>query len=551
MKFMEYNETKDREECALDTREVNSTLKEHSSQLNNIANVGATEKLSGKFKSISLEDILLEIYNMITDNDNINTFGYILRKCTEWNVLGDSITAGYSVTEDKTYHQLLKQEYNIPIVNNYGISSSTIANKNNGYCTRYNSMSSTSDIITVFGGANDFLHDVPLGIKGSTDNTNFYGGLSELILGLKTTFPSANIIFFTPLNIRYGAFTCSSEGTNNIGNTLSDYVNVIKELCNENDIKVIDLYSVSNLNPNNDNINSTYYADGLHPNAEGHILLKNTLISSEPAIPNIIDTTVLCTNIILDKSELICTLSDNPSLIATVEPSNCTEPIIWSVSPANIVVKDGVLSQLRIGNFTVTATCGSYSASCSVTIKNLLLNFNALDYTDNKIVDRVQNYELVFGNTPVLNDNLLYFDSPTNYNVDVSALNLTSAFTLEAVFKFINQDEQQAYNIITLGNTLEDNSWGTGIPVYKNYNFTTQYPGEALLFCTSKVEGYSLVDLGTEIKVKITRDSNSNVKVYVNDNMLNSFTYSEKINYIYADTTQGIYGYLKYIKLYA
>ena len=38
MKFMEYNEFKDRDECVFDTEEVNETLESHTSQLNNIAN---------------------------------------------------------------------------------------------------------------------------------------------------------------------------------------------------------------------------------------------------------------------------------------------------------------------------------------------------------------------------------------------------------------------------------------------------------------------------------------------------------------------------------
>lgn len=38
MKFMEYNEFKDRDECVFDTEKVNKTLESHTSQLNNIAN---------------------------------------------------------------------------------------------------------------------------------------------------------------------------------------------------------------------------------------------------------------------------------------------------------------------------------------------------------------------------------------------------------------------------------------------------------------------------------------------------------------------------------
>ena len=44
MRFMEYNEFKDRDECVFDTEEVNETLESHTSQLNNIANeIGRNE----------------------------------------------------------------------------------------------------------------------------------------------------------------------------------------------------------------------------------------------------------------------------------------------------------------------------------------------------------------------------------------------------------------------------------------------------------------------------------------------------------------------------
>ncbi len=64
MKFMEYNEFKDRDECVFDTEEVNETLENHTSQLNNIANqLGVDENKN----AISLDTTAQEIRPAINE----------------------------------------------------------------------------------------------------------------------------------------------------------------------------------------------------------------------------------------------------------------------------------------------------------------------------------------------------------------------------------------------------------------------------------------------------------------------------------------------------
>ena len=56
-------------------------------------------------------------------------------------------------------------------------------------------------------------------------------------------------------------------------------------------------------------------------------------------------------------------------LTATVTPENCNQPVVWSVSPEGIVtVNNGLVTAVTNGEATVTATCGSYSDTCAVTV---------------------------------------------------------------------------------------------------------------------------------------------------------------------------------------
>lgn len=103
----------------------------------------------------------------------------------------------------------------------------------------------------------------------------------------------------------------------------------------------------------------------------GKALIIPNVDFSEVAIDTVtIRQDVHCTGITLDKSTaVINSLSDTLTLIPTVTPSNTTDAVIWSVDDSAVArVEGGVVTPLAGGSVTVTATCGSYSASCSISI---------------------------------------------------------------------------------------------------------------------------------------------------------------------------------------
>lgn len=72
----------------------------------------------------------------------------------------------------------------------------------------------------------------------------------------------------------------------------------------------------------------------------------------------------------LSSSALTLNEGESKTLTATVLPANATSHVVvWRVAPAGFVtVANGVVTGIKAGNCTVTATAGGKSASCTVTV---------------------------------------------------------------------------------------------------------------------------------------------------------------------------------------
>jgi hypothetical protein len=79
-----------------------------------------------------------------------------------------------------------------------------------------------------------------------------------------------------------------------------------------------------------------------------------------------------CTSITLSATELVFTASGSQTLIASVEPFNTTDKIVWTTNDETIAtVNNGVVTAVFNGNAIITATCGDFSATCSVSISGI------------------------------------------------------------------------------------------------------------------------------------------------------------------------------------
>lgn len=201
--------------------------------------------------------------------------------------LGDSITAGSSATsDDKVFHAVLKRETGIKEIINLGAGGTRIARQktpseeaiyDNDFNLRYDENGKHGDVIFIFGGTNDFGHgDAPIGTPEDDTFYTFCGALNALLKKAINDYGKENVILITPLH-RVGENNLRGEGKKpSDGEPLSEYVKAEKAVAATLGVKIIDLWNEKTLNPN-DKDNLKLFADGLHPNDDGHKLLAEIL----------------------------------------------------------------------------------------------------------------------------------------------------------------------------------------------------------------------------------------------------------------------------------
>ena len=203
--------------------------------------------------------------------------------------LGDSITEGAGASSyDKVYHQLLKERCGLKEIYVDGIGGTRIARQqtpttecpifDKDFSLRVDSWDTNPDIIVVFGGTNDFGHgDAPFGCFGDTTKDTFYGACYELMEKLTSKYPSATVVFMTPLHRLNEELSFVKDVPKNI--PLCDYVYAIKEVSEYFSIPVLDLFATAGMQSNIEAQNQMFFVDGLHPNDKGYARIADRLES--------------------------------------------------------------------------------------------------------------------------------------------------------------------------------------------------------------------------------------------------------------------------------
>ena len=194
------------------------------------------------------------------------------------NFLGDSITEGCLASKyENTFVYLLGQKLGAE-TRNYGISGTRIAKQmmpsaiqsyDLYFASRVDNMKNDADFILVFGGTNDFGHgDAPFGQFGDKLPDTFYGAVDYLINKLFQYYKQEQIIFLLPLH----RVDENDAYINKNKKTLDEYRCAIKAVTKHYNIKTLDIKDeVGNAD------NNRLFADGLHPNDEGHLLIADLL----------------------------------------------------------------------------------------------------------------------------------------------------------------------------------------------------------------------------------------------------------------------------------
>lgn len=101
---------------------------------------------------------------------------------------------------------------------------------------------------------------------------------------------------------------------------------------------------------------------------------------------NIFDTLPVAANkIYLNRNYAQVEQKGTIQLIATIEPANTTEEIVWSSSDEKVatVSETGLVTAVSVGSATITVTCGKVSATCGIQVlpisaTEIVLNTNSL-----------------------------------------------------------------------------------------------------------------------------------------------------------------------------
>lgn len=191
-------------------------------------------------------------------------------------IIGDSITEGVGASCQKNSYPSVLAEISGATVYNYGISATRYAYQieefhvnTECFIERVARIKEEPDVVLVFGGTNDFGHgDVPFGRDEDRDGYTYVGACHTLYSSLLKKFPNARIVILTPLH-RLSENSTVKEIRDIPTLPLKAYVDAQRRIAEYYGLPIIDLYSISGLQPAVEEIRVKYMPDGLHPSDAG------------------------------------------------------------------------------------------------------------------------------------------------------------------------------------------------------------------------------------------------------------------------------------------
>ena len=210
---------------------------------------------------------------------------------------------------------------------------------------------------------------------------------------------------------------------------------------------------------------------------------------------------VPCTGITLSATELIFTSVGTQTLVATVEPSNTTDKIIWATSDNSIATVDnGVVTAVFNGNATITATCGDFSATCSVSISGI--------------------EEPVIPDEPDVDETLLYslpavttFDGTNYIDTGVAPLATDAPFTVLIDWTNTGESAFAGSKHVVMHCMTESAPYPGLILQYNNNGIVSEYrQGNNTISSNSTAALIENTDL-SRVKVVYRKDADGNVTV--------------------------------------
>ena len=200
--------------------------------------------------------------------------------------IGDSITE-FNNTASVNWVNNITNWLSIGSFTNGGMSGTGIKRTYSTHANWYNELDSYSDdydLILIMGDMNDWSHGTDfnennIGEFGDNTLDTFYGTMKLYLEKILDKYPKAKIgwITSTPRNQQIGSTSDYLHGNSSIFSTAN---NIIKEMCKNYSIPVLELYNEASLYPWLSDNNEEYFAneDGVHPNNAGHLIISYKIL---------------------------------------------------------------------------------------------------------------------------------------------------------------------------------------------------------------------------------------------------------------------------------
>ena len=273
-----------------------------------------------------------------------------------------------------------------------------------------------------------------------------------------------------------------------------------------------------------------------------------------------IGTRVPCTGIVLSDGTLSFTTADTQTLSVVVSPDNCTDTVTWSVSPNGIVtVNNGIVTPVSNGTCTITATCGTQTATCAVTVSgieeggggtgvnpNLVFQVNStsMNTADNTLTDNIAGISATLTGNPTVSGNQIAFTANDKFSFDISSLNLTSSNRTFRINFTPTTLDTSSRNIIGIGSTGLWNNLTTSyinsnamVIQHANNTFTNNTVGST----SGDYNGNRLSTnpvTGQEYELVISENTDGNMRYFIDGTLVQDGT-TTLINPIYIRNTEG------------
>ena len=184
--------------------------------------------------------------------------------------IGDSYTIGLGIDERDRWPNVLtnhlrERGINIRLVANPSVSGYTVVDAIELEVPAIESLK--PDLVTVLIGANDSF------IRKSQDD--FQSDLIELLDQLQQLIPNPkNIILVTIPDYSKSPSVQQNATTDGLSDFIASYNNIIKNEANKRDLKVADIFLVSQTMTGQ----ADYTEDGLHPSGEGYAKWEKVIL---------------------------------------------------------------------------------------------------------------------------------------------------------------------------------------------------------------------------------------------------------------------------------